>query len=438
MRFSIHIDLTKRGRRWEFLLGVVLAAGVFCWKALQVAIADEYADSSKPELWRRAAALEPGNAQYWAQLGSMETWDLERGDLERAAADYERAVQVNPHSDHHWLELAGIYERRGQISRARAAYERAQHNHPISPLVAWAYGNFVLRQGNASEACRQFRQALQTDPELTEDAIRVWWKSGLYTSQPIAKLLPSENRHYFKALDYFGRQNEIDAGLRVWDELLMRGQHFQLPQALRFIDEVIFADRVKDAQRMCRQALDFSRWPRDAQEESSLIFNGGFEHDFAHGGFDWREQESADTSFAFDTEVAHSGARSLRVTFNGKSNLDFRNVFQYVPVEQGRRYRFEAYLKSSALSTDSGIRFLISDPLHPGRLQVFTEGVTGTQPWRRIETEFVAGPATRLLSIVLRRTPSLKFDNKLGGTVWVDDVSLVAFAGNDNDKGRRR
>jgi tetratricopeptide (TPR) repeat protein len=368
----------------------------------------------------------------------METWDLERGDLEQAAADYERAVQANPHSDRDWLELAGIYERQGQISRAQAAYERAQHNHPISPVVAWAYGNFVLRQGNASEACSRFRKALQTDPELTEVATGVWWKSGLYASQPVAKLLPSENRYYFKALDYFGRQNEINAGLRVWDELLMLGQHFRLPQALPFIDEVIFADRVGDAQRMWRQALDFSRWPRDAQEESSLIFNGGFEHDFANGGFDWREQESADISFAFDTEVAHSGARSLRVTFNGKSNLDFQHVLQYVAVEQAHRYRFEAYLRSSALSTDRGMRFLIADPLHPAMPQIFTEDITGTQPWTRIEAEYVAGPETRFVSIVLRRTPSLKFDNKLGGTVWVDDVSLVALTDDDHDKGRRR
>jgi hypothetical protein len=34
-----------------------------------------------------------------------------------------------------------------------------------------------------------------------------------------------------------------------------------------------------------------------------------------------------------------------------------------------------------------------------------------------------------LLIIALRRVPSWKFDNKLRGTVWVDDVSLVPVAG---------
>jgi hypothetical protein len=239
-------------------------------------------------------------------------------------------------------------------------------------------------------------------------------------------------------MDYFARQKELDAELSVWKELLTLGQHFQLPQALPFIDGMISAGRVSDAQRLWRQALEVSRWPREAQDESSLVFNRGFEHDFANGGFDWREQQSADDSIVFDPEVTRFGARSLRVSFNGKSNLDFHNVFQYVPVEPRRRYRFEAYLKSSALSTDSGMRFLISDPLHPAMTQTFTESVTGTQPWTHIDTEFVTGPTTRLVSIVLRRTPSLKFDNKLGGTVWVDDVSIVALAGDDINKGRQR
>jgi hypothetical protein len=31
----------------------------------------------------------------------------------------------------------------------------------------------------------------------------------------------------------------------------------------------------------------------------------------------------------------------------------------------------------------------------------------------------------RLLAVELIRRPSLKFDNKISGTVWVDDVRLV-------------
>jgi len=406
------------------MLLVLLAAADFCWEAARVGIAAEYAASSKPELRRRAARWEPDNAAYWAQLGSMEAWNLEGGDLEKAVVDYERAVTANPHSDRNWLELAAIYDTRGQSSLARAAYERAQYNHPISPVVAWRYGNFLLRQGTGSEACRQFRRALLADPELTEDAVAAWWKNGLQATQPIAEVLPPRNTHYFKALDYFSRQNEIDAALRVWDDLLRLGQPVELGQSLSLVNDTISAGRVEDAQRVWQQALDVSGWPRDANQQSSLIFNGGFEHDFANGGFDWRELESSGASYSFDTAVAHSGSRSLRVSFSGTSNLDFQHVLQYVAVETEHRYKFRAYLKSADVSTDSGVRFLIADPVHPALPQVFTAGVTGSQTWTRVETEILVGPDTRLLRIALRRTPSSKFDNKLRGTVWVDDVSL--------------
>lgn len=434
-RVSLRVRLESAGWRWAFALIILLLFAGLCWQVTRAWIAAEYAASAKPELRRRATQLEPDNAAYWAQLGSMEVWDLERGDLEHAATDYERAVQANPYSDRDWLELAGIYERRGQISRARAAYERAQFDYPMSPTVAWLYGNFLLRQANAAQACIQFRNALARDPDLAQEAVALWWNSGLHNSQPIGNLLPPEDHYYFKAMDYLARQKEFDTGLGVWNELLRLGRHFQLPQALRFIDELISAGRVTDAQRLWRQAIDVSEWPRKAQDGASLVFNGGFEHDFANGGFDWREQETADASFALDTEIRNSGMRSLRVSFKGKSNLDFHHIFQYVPVEPGHRYRFVAYLKSSSLSTDSGIRFLIEDPLRPSMPQILTKGVTGTLPWTRIETEFSAGPDTRLASIVLRRTPSLKFDNKLGGAVWVDDVSLVERTSDGNEKG---
>jgi hypothetical protein len=99
-----------------------------------------------------------------------------------------------------------------------------------------------------------------------------------------------------------------------------------------------------------------------------------------------------------------------------------------VPVESGRRYRFGAYLRIEELSTDSGIRFSISDPLRPGDLSLLTPNLVGTQPWALEEADFTAGPRTHVVRIALRRLPSSKLDNKLRGTVWVDEVSLVPIS----------
>jgi len=49
----------------------------------------------------------------------------------------------------------------------------------------------------------------------------------------------------------------------------------------------------------------------------------------------------------------------------------------------------------------------------------------GTQSWAGEELEFLTGPDTKLLEVILRRTRSEKLGNRIRGTAWVDDVELV-------------
>lgn len=422
--------LNNTRSHWACAFALLLIAVAFSSQAIRVFIAAEYAASANPILWSRATQLQPDNAAYWAKLGSIEVGDLEQNVLERAIADYEKAVRANPHSDRYWLELSELYERLGETSRARAAYDKAQFNHPISPDVSWRHGNFLLRNGDFSAARVQFRKALLVDQELTEGVVAESWKTEQFTSQKLAEILPPQNRYYFKAIDYFLRQNNVDAALETWDGLLATRLHFELPQAIPLVNDAISAGRAKDAQRVWQQGLEVSWWPRDLNGEPQKIFNGGFEHELANGGFDWREQLISGVSYSLDSIVTHSGSRSLRISFDGTSNLDFHHLTQCVLVEPRQRYRFRAYVKSQSLSTDSGIRFAIQDPLHPAA-EALTSSITGTQSWMTAELELMTGPDTRLLKVVLRRFPSEKFDNKLTGSVWLDDVSLVAVIDND-------
>ena len=158
------------------------------------------------------------------------------------------------------------------------------------------------------------------------------------------------------------------------------------------------------------------------------MFNGGFEHGVANGGFDWREVLGDGVRFGLDETVAHSGSRSLRIEFDGSANLDFENLFQYVAVDPSTNYHFSAYLHTEGLSTDRGMRFEIVDPRHPNVTRVATFELTGTNAWIPVEAEVVTGPSTHVLKITLQRMPSWKFDNKLRGTVWVDDVTLIPVA----------
>jgi hypothetical protein len=52
----------------------------------------------------------------------------------------------------------------------------------------------------------------------------------------------------------------------------------------------------------------------------------------------------------------------------------------------------------------------------------------GSQNWAEQNIAIVTGPDTSLLQIVLRRTRSDKLGNKIRGTAWIDDVTLVPAA----------
>ena len=422
------LSLARARWRWAFFALILSVAASFSFEAGKVWLAYYRAHSSNPEAWLRAAELEPGNAQYWHRLGLFEEWDFERGDLGRAVSYYERAAQANPHSDVYWMDLASASETLGEMSRAQKAFERARATYPASSEVAWRYGNFLLRQQEYSQAFAEFRRALAGDPRLTSTAISQCWKASHSVHGILNEVLPAQSSFYFSALDYFASQGEADAALAVWDQLLRLKQRFEMPQVVPLINELVRQDRLADALRVWRGALWATGWPQDAGAGSSLVFNGGLEHGVVNGGFDWMQPVIRGASFALDTTVVHSGSRSLRITFDGSANLDFSNVLQWVAVEPRRRYRFAAYLRTEGISTDSGVRFMISDFRRPAALQILPPGLVGSHPWSRVEQEFVTGPDTHLLVITLRRIPSWKFDNHLRGTVWVDDVSLVPMA----------
>jgi hypothetical protein len=48
----------------------------------------------------------------------------------------------------------------------------------------------------------------------------------------------------------------------------------------------------------------------------------------------------------------------------------------------------------------------------------------GTSDWVELEQSLAVSGSSRLIEVAVTRTPSLKFDSKVAGTIWIDDVSL--------------
>ena len=427
--FRMKIPLQTARARWPFFLAIFLISGGFSFVAGKIWLAAHWGGSWDQSQLQRAASLEPSNADYWYRLGFLERWNFERGDPRRAVVFYRRATEANSYSDKSWMDLADAFEALGESDRAGEAFARAQSAHPISPEVAWRYGNFLLRRGDSPAAFAEIRRALATDPSLTVQAVAECSKTSGDLPRILTAIFPGRSDYYFMALGYFLSQHQTEAALVTWEQLLGLRQTFEMANAVPLIDRLINQERVEDAVRVWQQALRATSWPHDSAVGSSLVFNGGFEHPLLNGAFDWREDPVSGADFSFDSNVVHSGARSLQVSFDGNANLDFQNLRQFSPVEPSHRYHFAAFLRTEGISTDSGIRFAIYDAFHPEVVPMLTSDLVGTHSWSLVETDLLTGPDTHLLAISLRRLPSWKFDRNLRGTVWVDDVSLEPASG---------
>jgi len=412
-------------RRWVFLATCLLVGIPLSYFAVRNAVAERRAGSTDSQDWLRAAELEPTNPDHWYRLGRFRQLDFERSDLSQAIQYYQRAVALDPRAAHYWLDLAGAYEAAGDLTRARQAFEQAKAAYPASSDVAWRFGNFLLRQQQLAEAFAEMRRAVATTPTLARLATSRAWRSRPDAQVLLDQVLPVSEEAYLGALDTLVAEHAPVAALAVWDRLMVLQPSFALRQAFPLLDELVAQGRSAEALRVWKQALEAAGWTVPPQPPGSLLFDGGFEADFTEGGFGWRMRPPEHAEMEFDTGVRQSGHRSLRVVFDGRANFQFEHLYQRLPVEPRTRYRFGATLRTQGITTDSGIRFQLSDPQHPSELSAVTRNVTGTQDWTLDEMDFTTGPNTQVLEILFVRRPSLKLDNRISGTVWLDDLTLT-------------
>ena len=424
----MRIDLSGARPQAIFLASVVCVSGMFAFLSGKAFLAARWNASSNPELWLRAARLEPGNAEYWGRLGALQQWDMESGRMQQAIRYLQKATQINPRSADLWTELADAYVSAGDPERAQEAFEKAKMNYPISAEVAWRYGGFLLYEGKVPEAYAEIHRAIAIDPSLTQRAIAACMQADGDVAVIVERLLPAKTSYYQEAIDFFLSRNEASSALVAWNRAQQLGLPTELAHTTQLVDALLEQNRVTQAQQTWREALKAASWPPDTGGSQSLVFNGGFENGVANGGFDWREVSLSGAEFRVDETEVHSGSRSLRIEFDGSANLDFEHLFQYVAVDPETRYHFSAYLRTEGISTDRGMRFEIVGPMEGDQTKVDTSELTGTNPWARVEADVMTGPSTHILKITLQRVPSWKFDNKLRGTVWVDDVALTRVA----------
>src|SRR3989338_5608466 len=115
------------------------------------------------------------------------------------------------------------------------------------------------------------------------------------------------------------------------------------------------------------------------------------------GGFDWRIEPVAHVGVSLGPGRRGERPPAVVIRFSGEVNLHYRGFYQYAVVEPNRRYRFQAWLRTDNITTESGPRLEVADVYGGGRVLARSPGMVGTSEWAPEEGEFASGPETRLV-----------------------------------------
>jgi hypothetical protein len=113
----------------------------------------------------------------------------------------------------------------------------------------------------------------------------------------------------------------------------------------------------------------------------------------------------------------------LKIVFNGKENVDFHQVSQYVPLKSDTEYILKAYMKTKGITTRSGLKIEVSG-INQETYQV-SEPLIGDNDWKEMVASFRTAANSPGGLVRVRRERINKFDRLISGTVWIDNVQLT-------------
>jgi hypothetical protein len=94
-----------------------------------------------------------------------------------------------------------------------------------------------------------------------------------------------------------------------------------------------------------------------------------------------------------------------------------------VPVSPGAAYRLTYWWKALQITSDKGIFVEVVGKDCRG-LNERGPMIVGSQDWRQVSVDFETPEDCLAVVIRFRREKSRRFDNKINGVLWLDDVVL--------------
>jgi hypothetical protein len=321
-------------------------------------------------------------------------------------------LNLDPSNPLVWCVYADVLSGAGRTPEAVSAFDQAVALGPgMSPVLMRA-ANFDFGQGRLDDALAMTNRILRQTDAFDQVLFSYLTRSGLPVSRLAGVAVPPNPRvarAWFSWLRGFGS----DADLRELWSWMRQSQLIDRNSATDFAWALWQKKAFTTAQDSWAEWLGPSR---DGYLHPQRLANVRFQPAPNGSPFDWTLTPVAGVEIRQDD--------GLDIRFSGKQNLEFSNVRQFTTVSSGR-YRFSAEVSAKDVTSDQGPLFHIFDPVNPGHLSVESSPLKGTIGRSWITLDFSVPSGTQALQVQIERRLSQKFDNKIGGTLHVYQVSLL-------------
>lgn len=214
-------------------------------------------------------------------------------------------------------------------------------------------------------------------------------------------------------LKWLIRWSRIDDAEILWNKITDTGI-IEEDILLRYIHFLISKKRIQNAAEIRRAHMGIED-----------LTNAGFENEMTRIGFDWRYTANSKDKWTIRRTVSRSfiGMYSLKIIFQGKENISFANLYQITPVDPLKTYLLSFNWRSSDITTDQGPFIDIYGYDCKG---LYSKGpmMLGMNEWQEERIDFTVPEDCHAVVIRLRRQTSHRFDNKISGTLWLDNFKL--------------
>lgn len=412
----MNVPAESQGGRILVGLGLAALLGFAAWRVLTLGLAD-HLSRSHPD-----AALAWRAAHPEAQLRRLEKQAggaaIPTGEEPAARA----AIRAAPLDGRGYRLLAQQAELGGDLVSARAQYSLAAARGPRDlPTQRWLV-NDALTRGDYAKALAHIDLMLRVQPELVRFLSPVLADLSTHaTAQPeVARILlrePPWRSDFVRRL--MGLKPDSAALFGLMERLRRSPAGLSDQELSDWLDRLV-GDR--------QWGSAYLVWVDSLAPEARLrignVYNGSFESEPSHSGFDWRFVRVPGAQVSRAQVTGAKDHLALRVAFEGR-RVPFKDVRQLLALAPGT-FRLDGQVRLDDLRSERGLVWTLTCA-EDGRLIAETEPMSGRREWRKFSLDFEV-PVTDCGGqwLTLRIPARIPAEQLIGGVAWFDDLQIQA------------